>query len=331
MIDPVQIVRGRVREIAPGVWYVPALMANLFFAGDRNEPWVMVDAGLPGCAEWIRAAAEEIYGGRRPAAIVLTHGHFDHVGALEELASAWDVPVYAHTLEQPYLNGRDNYPPPDPTVGGFMAQLSRVFPARGINVGNRLRTLEPGDSFELLPGWQILHTPGHSPGHVSLFRDSDRTLLAGDAVITIDQQNPVKLVMRGREVFPPPRYFTIDWERARQSVRKLAELQPATLATGHGLPITGEAAARMLTSLSESFASRAPKHGRYVEEPALADDQGVYYVPPKPRDPAILYAAGVAIAAAGFMAFAMREGRRPRPAGSGRSGLKPGQHSEAKT
>ena len=63
--------------------------------------------------------------GNRPAAILLTHGHFDHVGALKTLAEEWDVPVYAHTLELPYLTGRSSYPPPDPSVGGgAMAAMS---------------------------------------------------------------------------------------------------------------------------------------------------------------------------------------------------------------
>src|SRR5919107_1012291 len=56
----------------------------------------------------------------RPAAVVLTHGHFDHVGSLEALLEAWDVPIYAHPLERPYLTGVSPYPPPDPLVGGGM-------------------------------------------------------------------------------------------------------------------------------------------------------------------------------------------------------------------
>jgi glyoxylase-like metal-dependent hydrolase (beta-lactamase superfamily II) len=69
--------------------------------------WVLVDAGLPGSAGTIRRHAAEIFGSEaRPAAIILTHGHFDHVGALLTLATEWDVPVYAHPLELPYLTGR---------------------------------------------------------------------------------------------------------------------------------------------------------------------------------------------------------------------------------
>jgi glyoxylase-like metal-dependent hydrolase (beta-lactamase superfamily II) len=73
-------------------------------AGDGE--WVLIDAGLPASANDIRSAARARFGANgRPYAIIMTHGHFDHVGALESLASEWDVPVYAHARELPYLNG----------------------------------------------------------------------------------------------------------------------------------------------------------------------------------------------------------------------------------
>ena len=298
-MDVNQIIRGSLNEVAPGVWYVPALMANLYFVGDRNGPWVMVDAGTPGTAWRIREAAHELFGTRAPEAIVLTHGHFDHVGALKELAEGWNVPVFAHPLEFPYLDGRDNYPPPDPTVGGFMAQLSRVFPKSGINISSRLHAIMIDNTIPHLQGWRAVHTPGHTPGHISLFRDEDRVLIAGDAVITIDQQNPSRLLTQIREFHGPPQYFTPDWAQAHESIRTLAHLRPRVVATGHGLPMSGDDVADKLTMLAETF--QPPSKGRYVGNPALADAQGVYYVPPATRDRAPMYAAGIAVAAAGLL------------------------------
>jgi glyoxylase-like metal-dependent hydrolase (beta-lactamase superfamily II) len=307
-----------VNEIAPAVWYVPALMANLYFVGHREGPWVMVDAGTPGTAWRIRMAVDEIYGGRKPQAIVLTHGHFDHVGALRELADNWDVPVFAHPLEFPYLDGRANYPPPDPTVGGFMAQLSRLFPKTGINVGSRLRPVMMDNTIPYMPGWRAVFTPGHSPGHISLFRDEDRVLIAGDAVITIDQQNAAKLFSQVRELHGPPQYFTPDWEQAHGSIRSLAGLRPRVIASGHGLPVSGEDVAGLLVHLADTF--MPPVKGRYVGTPAKADDQGPYYVPPAPPDRLPMYAAGAALAAAGLLLLNSRRTKGNRVEASGLSG-----------
>ena len=152
-------------------------------AGDRG--WVLVDAGLQGFGHAIVRAAEERFGGARPAAIVLTHAHFDHVGALRELAERWDVPVYAHRLELPYLTGRSSYPPPDPTVGGgAMARLSPLYPRGPIDLGERVRPLPDDGSVPGMAEWSWLFTPGHAPGHVSFWRESDAVLLAGDAFVT---------------------------------------------------------------------------------------------------------------------------------------------------
>lgn len=309
MFDPNRLIRGTATEIAPGVYYAPALLSNLYFVGDRNG-WVMVDAGTPGTANRIRTAVESTFEGRKPNAIVLTHGHFDHVGALRELSDEWDVPVFAHPLELPFLDGRDNYPPPDPTVGGFMAQLSRVFPKKGINVGHRLRAVMIDNTVPSMPGWRVIQTPGHSPGHISLFRDSDRTLIAGDAVITIDQDHAANLLSQKRELHAPPVYFTIDWDQAAESIGRLAQLRPRTIAAGHGLPMSGEDVADKLTEFAAKF--RRPSWGRYVDSPALADEQGIYYVPPASRDMVPMYAAGAAVAAAGLMLLGGRQRGRAR-------------------
>src|SRR3954462_5543909 len=130
----------------------------------KDREWVLVDAGLVGTKAFIHSAAVERFGPHsRPAAILLSHGHFDHVGALEELSREWDVPIYAHPLEHPYLNGREAYPPPDPTVGGgLMALSSSLFPRGPIDVSGRLKALPEDGTLPTLPGWRWLPTPGHS-------------------------------------------------------------------------------------------------------------------------------------------------------------------------
>src|SRR3954453_7823432 len=105
------------RRIAPDLGWLPISFVNIYFLGRAGGPWVLVDAGLPGRANQIFEAAEARFGaGARPEAIVLTHGHFDHAGSVAALAKKWDVPIYAHRLELPYLTKRSAYPPPDPTL-----------------------------------------------------------------------------------------------------------------------------------------------------------------------------------------------------------------------
>ena len=257
-------------------------IVNVAFAGARDtgdRGWVLIDAGLAGTAGLIRDAAARRFGdGARPSAIVMTHGHFDHVGALEALAEAWDAPVYAHPLERPYLDGSAAYPPGDPTVGGgAMAWLSRLYPTRPVDLGRRLRDLPADGALPEMPGWRWLHTPGHSVGHVSLWREGDRMLVAGDAVVTTRQESAYHVALQDPELHGPPQYLTIDWDAAAASARALAALAPETLLTGHGQPLAGPELRAGLAALAQGFRDIAvPRQGVYVTAPRHAADGSAY-------------------------------------------------------
>ena len=271
--------------VTPDVVRVPIVFVNVYFVGAPGGPWVLVDTGLPGAAPWIRREAEARYGpGARPEAIVLTHGHFDHAGNARALSDAWGVPVYAHEREMPYLTGRSDYPPQDPTPGGAIAFLSRFFPTSGYDLGARVHALPEDGTVPALPAWQWLHTPGHTPGHVSLFRERDRTLLAGDAIATMDLDSWVSQVTHSREVSRPPVPFTPDWEAAHESAQQIAALDVRALGAGHGREITGTPAAAALRAYAARRA--APSGGRYVPRPAeYAPSGAVAWVPPPEPDP----------------------------------------------
>jgi glyoxylase-like metal-dependent hydrolase (beta-lactamase superfamily II) len=304
-------------QVAPGLAYLRDRIVNVAFIASmdgRDDPWVLVDAGLPGATARIVHAAETLFGpDSTPAAIVLTHGHFDHVGSLKELVRRWQVPVYAHELEMPYLTGRSSYPPPDPAVGGgAMATMSRFFPRKPIDLGDSVLPLPADGAVPVVDGWRWIHTPGHAPGHVSLFRDYDRALVAGDAFVTTKQESLSAALTQRPEMHGPPAYYTIDWQAAEASVDALAALDPYVAVTGHGVAMRGNQLREDLQDLAAHFRERAvPKHGRYVRQAAITDRSGVVSVPPAVADTVGRTVAGVAaVAVAAFALSAVRRGGR---------------------
>lgn len=274
------------QEVARDLAYERFAIVNVAYVGAPgagDHSWVLVDAGVAGTGATrgiIKAAARRFGEEARPAAIVMTHGHFDHTGALEELAERWDAPVYAHELELPFLNGSAAYPAPDSSVGGgMMAKLSGFYPRGPVDVSRWLRPLPNGGSVPEMPGWQWIHTPGHTPGHISLWREADRSLIAGDAFITTRQESAYAVATQKPEMHGPPMYYTQDWESARTSVEELAGLEPELVVTGHGPAMQGDEMREALRTLARSFDDIAvPEDGYYVEAPARPDSDG--YQPP---------------------------------------------------
>ncbi|MBT2685347.1 MBL fold metallo-hydrolase [Bacillus sp. ISL-37] len=261
---------GDLEAVTNDVHYLTTQIVNVCFyglPGTKND-WVLIDAGMPRSADTILEAAEKLFGENNPPkAIILTHGHFDHVGALVELVERWDVNVFAHELEMPYLSGVKNYPEPDPTVdGGLLAKASKLYPNEAIKLGSSIKALPLDGTVPDMEGWRWVHTPGHTPGHISLFREADRTLIAGDAFVTVKQESLYKVVTQKKEISGPPRYLTPDWIAARKSVEDLFALHPARAITGHGRPMEGEELEKNLDLLVRDFERIVvPEHGKFVD------------------------------------------------------------------
>jgi glyoxylase-like metal-dependent hydrolase (beta-lactamase superfamily II) len=269
-IPVASITTGIGQEIVSDVYYHTIQVVNIIFIGDpnHNNEWFLIDAGMPKSAGKIIAEAERRFGANtRPKAIILTHGHFDHVGAIIELVEHWNVPVFAHELELPFLTGKLSYPEPDATVeGGLVAKMSPMFPNEPINLGSHVKKLPIDGSVPELNGWQWIHTPGHSLGHISLFREEDRLLIVGDAFITVRQDSLFKVLIQEQEICGPPRYFTTDWQAAWESVKRLEALNPKVAVTGHGTPMSGEDLSDGLKKLVQEFDQVAiPDYGRYTD------------------------------------------------------------------
>ena len=325
--------------VVPGLSALRDVFVNLYYAFPEDQPqgpWVLIDAGLPGSAGKIKQHAEGLFGADTPpVAIVLTHGHFDHVGGLHGLLEAWpDVPVYAHPLELPYLTGRSAYPAPDPTVGGgMMAYLSFTYPKQPYDFGSRVQALPADGSVPSLPGWRWVPTPGHTFGHVSFFRERDKVLVVGDAFTTVFAESGLGTLTQKQEVHGPPAYFTPDWDAARSSVELLARMAPEVAATGHGIPMHGNALHTQLAKLAAHFDAVArPKIGRYAQQPATADGSGVTSVPPPLVQPWLKVAAVAGLVLGGItLAAAARKKRRFQPTGAVQSPHYMGEHHQPAT
>jgi glyoxylase-like metal-dependent hydrolase (beta-lactamase superfamily II) len=215
------------QAIAEEVWRLPLMprdSINAYLIGD-----VLVDTGIKPSAGKILEMLKQ----RRISAIALTHAHGDHAGSMKRLASQWDVPVWCGAADREAAEtGRLVLSP-------IVAQpvLSTVANAvAGFEGAPVARVLVEGDA--LAAGFTVLDTPGHSPGHVSYWRESDRTLICGDVFFNMN------LLTTAPGLRQPPHLFTPDAAKNRDSERRLAALDPHVAGFGHG-PVLSNAAPKM--------------------------------------------------------------------------------------
>lgn len=251
-------------ELTKQVHWLPLRIVNVYLIQEQNH-WYLIDTGTHRHADIIQNAVENITQEKKPSAIILTHGHFDHAGSALTLAKTWNIPIYAHPAEIPFLSNEKVYPQPDPSVGGFFAILSRFMNYDPINLKGVIQPLPVSGSVPYSKEWRWIHTPGHSPGHIALYRTSDGTLIAGDSLTTQDIDCIWKMTFGKAQVYRPGAPFTPNWKAAEWSVKKLAGLRPTTIACGHGKPITGEHVAKELQELADHFP--IPTRGKYLDQP----------------------------------------------------------------
>ncbi len=202
------------KQLADGVWQLsgfPADNVNKYLVGD-----VLIDAGTALEAKRILSDLD----GHQVAAHALTHAHLDHYGASHAVCERLGIPLWCGAADVEAVES-----------GKMVARGGRMVPAAKAHRVER--RLGEGDE---VAGFTVLETPGHSPGHVSYWREADRTLLCGDVMWGY---NPFRLSGPMREPF---RSFSPDAELNRASARRLAALEPALVCFGHGKPLRDPAA-----------------------------------------------------------------------------------------
>jgi hydroxyacylglutathione hydrolase len=228
----------RIEPVAPGVWVmrggVPQRVMNVYLLEDQGGVTVF-DAGIEAMTPWIAEACRRMGGLRR---VVLGHAHEDHRGAAPGLGA----PVLCHPDEVPYAEaaGQTSYF----QIGKLEKGVFRVLYPRLLHEwdGGPVEVAETAAEGDEVAGFEVRHFPGHAPGLIGLWRESDRLALVSDTIYTLDPQTiPTR--------FGPPRlpHYAFNWDDdlARQSVGKLAALEPRAVWSGHADPVTGDCRAQL--------------------------------------------------------------------------------------
>ena len=196
-------------DLADGVQQLrgfPPNTINVYLVGD-----VLVDSGTPGARKRILAQLA----GRAVRTHVVTHAHPDHFGSSHAVCEALRIPLWTGAVDAAAVETATPVPAAG-RVPGLLAKM-KMPPAHPV-----ARRLNEGDT---VGDFAVLDVPGHSPGHIALWRESDRTLICGDVFFNLPNLRP------------PPNVLTADPDRNRKSMRRLAELRPALALFGHGPPL----------------------------------------------------------------------------------------------
>lgn len=226
--------------VTKDVWVYTNRIVNICLIKNENGELIMVDAGMPKDYKVIMRDINEKFNGQKPVAIILTHGHFDHVGSLAHILTEWNIPVFSSLEEIPFLIGKKDYPKGKYSRNGLVAMLSRTFPNQGIDLKHHIIPLSDDHSIPYLNEWEWIATPGHTPGHISLYHKKDRILIAGDAIVTVKQESLLAVITQKYSFNGPPAYFTPNKEEAKKSLVKLLQIPINDCVTGHGPVIRGK-------------------------------------------------------------------------------------------
>jgi glyoxylase-like metal-dependent hydrolase (beta-lactamase superfamily II) len=222
-----------VEEIFPFIYAIPGGYVNTFLLAEESG-LTLIDSGLKGADRKIGRAVRQL--GRKPEEIrnvLITHHHADHVGSLAAIVAAGGADIWAHPIDAPIIVGEKRRPHPNPgsILGHVVGPIIERLPTNNPPTAKVTKPVEDGASIPVGGGVKVIHTPGHTMGHVSyLVEGHGGVLFAGDAAGHL----------LGR-IGKPALIFTEDMPKARESMAKLAALEFDTACFGHGSVLKGKA------------------------------------------------------------------------------------------
>jgi glyoxylase-like metal-dependent hydrolase (beta-lactamase superfamily II) len=234
-------------KVADGVWLLRGDLGksmNIYFLEDEGGV-VQFDAGTKAMVKKARAAAQQLGGLKR---IVLGHAHADHRGT----APALGAPVFCHADDVADAES-------DAAIAPYMEISELPVPARWLYPmllrrwdGGAVKidgTVAEGDE---VAGFRVLHFPGHAPGLIGLWRESDRVALVSDVIYLVDSTKMGRPLPKGEASVPHPAW---NWNhaKAKESIRKLAALEPTLVCTGHDEPLRGDNLRPALERAAEKY------------------------------------------------------------------------------
>jgi hydroxyacylglutathione hydrolase len=223
---------SELEQVAAGVWLLrggfPIKTMNVYLLEEQGGGVTVFDAGISDMSRAVASAGARFGGIKR---VVLGHADADHRGA----APALNAPVFCHEADRSAAESPESlrtYFDLSKLAPHGRALLSRLLPVWDGGAVPIAGTVQEGDE---IAGFKVIHLPGHAPGLIGLYRESDGVALVSDCVYTLDPQTGIRGAAR-----VPHEAFNLDTEQARASIRKLAALQPRVAWAGHTRPVTGD-------------------------------------------------------------------------------------------
>ncbi|MGH2979100.1 MAG: MBL fold metallo-hydrolase [Solirubrobacterales bacterium] len=230
------------KELAPGLHRLSGFPPDAFnvYLLETDDGVVVIDTAT-------RHARRRILrqlAGLRLEGIFITHAHRDHAGAMHAVAAETGAPVWSSAEDAGALEGRETEPIPNPD-----SLVNRMFGGWWKDRHPVARRLGEGEG---IGSFEVIAFPGHTPGMIGLWRESDRTVVCADTMRTVN-------VFTGLpQIGEMPALFTCDVSESRRSIRKLAALEARTVCPGHGRSLRGDASVEKVRDLAAGLPVEHP-------------------------------------------------------------------------